>query len=140
MKMKGKEVKERILKLQRTENLTLPSKLSYAIVYNVEALQKEEERIEKEREKLCEQYSEKDEEGKPVMINSIINGNKVKEYKMTEENEKLLNEEYNELLDMEVDIEIRTVKQELIERCEKVERYDILSVSQLSALLFMLED
>lgn len=140
MKMKGKEVKERILKLQRTENLTLPSKLSYAIVYNVEALQKEEERIEKERKKLCEQYSEKDEEGKPVMINSIINGNKVKEYKMTEENEKLLNEEYNELLDMEVDIEIRTVKQELIERCEKVERYDILSVSQLSALLFMLED
>lgn len=140
MKMKGKEVKERFLDLQSAGNLALPSKLSYAIAYNAEALRKEAERIEKERKKLCEQYSEKDEEGKPVMVNSIINGNKIQEYKMTEENKKLLNEEYNELLDMEVDIEIRTAKQELIERCEEVERYDIPSVSQLSALLFMLEE
>lgn len=140
MKMKEREVKERFLELQSVESLTLPSKLSFAIAYNLGKFQRESERIEKERKKLCEQYAEKDKNGNPVMVNSVINGIKMQEYKMTEENKKLLNEEYNELLDMEVDIEIRTAKQELIERCEEVERYSIPSVSQLSALSFMLEE
>lgn len=140
MKMKEREVKERFLELQSVESLTLPSKLSFAIAYNLGKFKRESERIEKERKKLCEQYAEKDKNGNPVMANSVINGIKMQEYKMTEENEKLLNEEYNELLDMEVDIEIRTAKQELIERCEEVERYGIPSVSQLSALSFMLEE
>lgn len=140
MKMKEKEVNKHFSDLAGIGNLTLPSKLSFAISYNLEKLQKESERIENERKKLCEQYSDKDDDGKPVMVDSIINGQKTQEYKMSEENRKLFGEEYNELLDTEVDIEIRKVKNEVVERCEQVDRYTIPSVSQLFALSFMLEE
>lgn len=140
MKMKEREAREHFNGLSGLGNLTLPSKLGFAITCNLEKLQKESERIEKERKKLCEQFADKDEEGKPVMIDSMINGQKTQEYKMTEENKKLFSEEYEALPDSDVDIEIRTVKSEEIERCEKVERYDIPRIGQLMALSFMLKD
>lgn len=140
MKMKEKEVSKHFSDLAGMGNLTFPSKLSFAISYNLEKLQKECERIEKERKKLCEQYADKDEDGNPIMEKSVINGTETQTYKMSDENRKTFNDEYNELLDTEVDIEIRTVKSEVIERCEQVERYSIPSVSQLFALSFMLEE
>lgn len=139
MKMKEKEVNKHFSDLAGMGNLTLPSKLSFAISYNLEKLQKESERIENERKKLCEQYADKDEDGKPIMEKSIINGTETQTYKMSDENRKTFDDEYNDLIDTEVDIEIRTVKSEVVERCEQVERYSIPSVSQLFALSFMLE-
>lgn len=140
MKMKLKEVQERLKGLARMGIKTFPSKLSFAVSCNIEKLQKESERIEKERKKLCEQYAEKDEDGKPVMVDSAINGNTVKEYKMDEEGRKAFSEEYEALLDTEVNVEIRTVKTEVVEQCEKVERYDIPTVAELVAMSFMLKE
>ncbi len=140
MKMKEKEVNRHFSDLAGMGNLTLPSKLSFAISYNLEKLQKESERIENERKKLCEQYADKDEDGKSIMVKSIINGTETQTYKMSDENRKIFDDEYNDLLNTEVDIEIRTVKSEVVERCEQVERYSIPSVSQLFALSFMLEE
>lgn len=140
MKMKEKEVIKHFQELATLGKLTLPPKLSFAISCNLEKLQRESERIEKERTKLCEQYADKDENGEPIMVDSIINGNKTQEYKMSEENRKLFSEEYGELLDAEVEMELRTVKMEVVERCEKVDRYHIPSVAQLVAMSFMLTE
>ncbi len=140
MKMKEREVNKHLADLACLGNLTFPSKLSFAISYNIEKLQRESERIEKERKKLCERYADKDDDDNPVMEESIVNGKKMLEYKISEENMKLLTEECEELLDAEADIEIRTVKKDLIERCEQADRYDIPSVSQLHGMAFMLEE
>lgn len=138
MKMKEREARERFYSLSGLGSLKVPSQLSFAISYNLEKFQREDKRIEKERKKLCDQYADKNEDGTPVMVDSVINGQKIQEYKMSDENRKAFEEEFKELLETEVDIEIRTVKEEVIERCEQIDRYDILSVSQLFALSFML--
>lgn len=140
MKMKLKEVQERLKGLARMGTKTFPSKLSFAVSYNIEKLQKESERIEKERKKLCEQYAEKDDDGNPAMVDSVVNGNTVKEYKMDEDGRKAFGEEYEALLDTEVNVEIRTVKTEVVEQCEKVERYDIPTVAELVTMSFMLKE
>lgn len=140
MKIKEREVKEHFSRLAQVSSLVLPSKLSFAISYNMEKFQREFNRIEKEREKLCERYADKDEDERPIMVNSMVDGTKKQTYKMSEENSKLFAEEYEDMLDTEVDIEIRTVNKEVVERCEDVDRYNIPSVSQLFALSFMLED
>lgn len=138
MKMKEREVSEHFSKLSELGNMRLPSKLSFAISCNTEKLQGEVRRIEKERVKLCEQCADKDDEGKPIMVKSIINGKEVQQYKISDDNRKLFEEEYNAILDAEVDIQIRTVKPDVIDQCEMAERYDILTVAQLLALSFMI--
>lgn len=140
MKMREKDVNRHFTDLAAMAHMTLPSKLSFAISFNLEKLQNEAERIEKERTKLCGRYADKDENDQPVMTDSIIEGKKVQEYKMSEENQKLFAEEYNSVLETEIEMEIRTVKTDVIERCETAERYDIPTVAQLHALSFMLEE
>lgn len=140
MKMTERDVIKNYRSLSGLGGLALPSKLSFAISYNLEKLQRESERIEKERKRLCVQYADKNESGEPVMVDSVINGEKTQEYKMTVENRKLFGEEYDAVLDSEVEIDIRTVKQEVVERCEQAERYNLLTVAQLLVLSFMLEE
>lgn len=82
MKMKLRETQVRLQNLAKLGTKTFPAKLSFAISCNIEKLQKEAEHIEKERKKLCEQYAEKDDDGKPVMVDSVLNGKESKEYKM----------------------------------------------------------
>lgn len=121
-------------------NKKFPSKLRYAVAYNMEKLQKESGRIENERKRLCEQFAEKDEKGNPVMVKSIVNGKESQEYKLTEENRRLFEKEYNSLLDSEVDIEIRKVKASVVDECEKSDRYDIPGVRDMTAMIFMIEE
>lgn len=140
MKMKLKEAQVRLQNLAKLGTKTFPAKLSFAISCNIEKLQKEAEHIEKERKKLCEQYADKDDDGKPVMVDSVINGVESKEYKMNAAARAAFGEEYDSLLDTEVDVNIRTVKTGVVEQCERAERYDIPTVAELLALAFMLEE
>ena len=140
MKFAEREAIKHSNNLAELGNKVFPSKLSFAVSYNYEKMHREAERIEKERKKLCERYAEKDEEGKPVMVNSLVNGVKTQEYKMTDENSKAFRDEYDELLDTEVEIEIRTVKREIIEQFEEKDRYSTPTVKDLVAMSFMLED
>lgn len=140
MKMKLKDVNKNLNALARLGGKTFPAKLGFAIACNIEKLQRESEHIEKERKKLCEQYAEKDEEGKAVMVESIINNQKAQEYKMTDENRELFGKEYGDFLETEVEVEIRTVKQEVIGHCETQERYSIPSVAEIVGMGFMVEE
>lgn len=140
MKMKLKEAQVRLQNLAKLGTKTFPAKLSFAISCNIEKLQKEAEHIEKERKKLCEQYADKDDDGKPVMVDSVINGVESKEYKMDAAARATFGEEYDSLLDTEIDVNIRMVKTEVVEQCERADRYDIPTVAELLALAFMLEE
>lgn len=140
MKMKLKEAQARLQNLAKLGTKTFPAKLSFAISCNIEKLQKEAEHIEKERKKLCEQYADKDDDGKPVMVDSVINGVESKEYKMDAAARAAFGEEYDSLLDTEVDVNIRMAKTEVVEQCERADRYDIPTVAELLALAFMLEE
>lgn len=140
MQMKLKDVIKNLNGLTRLGSATLPTKLSFAVSRNIEALRREAEHIEKEREKLCEEYAEKDKDGNAVMEDSIIGGKKVQSYKMSDEDRRLFNAEYEELMETETEVEIRTVSEEVIERCEEIERYSIPSVSDILALAFMTEE
>lgn len=140
MKMKLKEVQIHLLDLAKLGKKTFPARLSFALSCNIEKLQKEAEHIEKERKKLCGQYAEKDGSGKPIMADCVVNGKKSKEYKMDEAARAAFAEEYESLMDTEVDVAIWKVKMEVIEQCERAERYDIPTVAELVALAFMLEE
>lgn len=140
MKMTLREVNKHFANLAGCGKLVLPSKLSFAVSCNLERLQREAERIDKEREKLCKQYADKDRDGKPVVVDSVINNAKKQEYRMSGENRKAFDEEFNTLLDTEVEVEIRKAKMEEVERCEQAERYDIPTVAQLLAMSFMLKE
>lgn len=140
MQMTLREVNRHFSELAECGGLVLPSKLSYALACNLEKLQKEAGNIDKEREKLCRQYADKDEAGNAVMVDSVINGKKTREYQISEENWKAFEEEYGALLDTKIEIDIRKAKREEVERCEQAERYSIPTVAQLLALSFMLEE
>lgn len=140
MKLTEREVIKHNANLVKLGNRVFPSKLSFAISYNYEKMNREAERIEKERKKLCERYAEKDEKGEPVMVSSVVDGVKTQEYKMSEENRKAFNDEYEDLLNTEVEMEIRTVKMEVIEAVEAKERYSIPTIADMVGMSFMLED
>ena len=140
MKMTLKEVKERFEALKTLAEMVLPGKLKYAVAYNLEKLQRETERMEGQRLELCRRYAEKDKDGKPVMLQSVVDNQKTEHFKMSAENQDEFNREYQELLDMEVDIDIRTVRPEVIDRCEESDRYNIPTVAQILWMSFMIED
>lgn len=108
------------------------AKLGYAISRNIKALQEAVDGYDESRIQICKNYANKDENGK-VMI-------KDGHYDMTEENEKIVNEELSSLQMMDVDVAIMKVPFSELEECEKKERYTIPSVSDIEALMFMIED
>ena len=139
MNMKLAEVNKHLLELSTLGNMTFPIKLSYAMAYNQDALSREAERIDAERKKLCERYADKDGEGKPIMADSVLNGKNVKENQITSENRKKFEEEYATLLNTDVDMDIRTVGMDEIEKCDQADKYSVPTVAQLAALSFMIQ-
>lgn len=140
--IKAAELREKLIGMANLGRLTLPGKLSYAISYNTEKLEKEHSRLEKERIKICERYAEKDENGKAITVRFEENGTEKEKYKFaTPEDEKACDDEYKELLETEIEFEnLRTVKWDEIEKCEKNERYSIPTVKDIRAMSFMMEE
>lgn len=140
MKMKLKEVIEHYNGLVsiNTDGQTLlskrfPVKLSFGISKNIKKLEREVEDYQKERIKICESLSNKDEEDKPIMIKKE-DGTEV--YDIPDR--KLFDEEIKELLDTEVDIDIHMVEEAVLDQCSESERYDIPNTRDLMIIDFML--
>lgn len=142
VKMKAKEIREKLVGLMSLGELTLPGKLSYAISYNIEKLEQEFNRLEKERVKICERYAEKEESGKAITVQFEENGFKREKYKFpSQEEEKACDEEYQELMETEIEFaDMRTVKWDEIEKCEGNQRYSMPTVKNIGIMNFMLED
>lgn len=139
MKMTLKEANERYLALSKMAERTFPAKLGFAIASNIDTLGREFDRIEQERVKLCKLYAEKDEDGKPKMLESVVNGRPTKNYDISDQNVALLSKDLEDLMETEVDVEIRTVEESIIEKCENGPKYSVPSVREIRALTFMIE-
>lgn len=115
---------------------SFPAKLSLAISRNVKRLQEESATYEKEREKICERLAEKGEDGLPI----IVEKNGKSQYKLTDENLKILDKELAELLGTEIDVPIQMVDSSVLEQCDFSERYHTLSAREAICLDFMIKE
>lgn len=113
-------------------NKTFPEKLSYALIRNVKAFEKEINEYNAERKRLCRELCEKDKEGRPVMINEG------QAYSLSDDAKATLKTELDELLDAEVDIDIMTVTETTLEKCASSDRYHVPSNKDMMTLYFMI--
>ena len=116
----------------------LPIRLSYAIGRNIDKLHTEYERIEEERRKLCEEFADKDEEGKPVMTRSVIEGQEVSGYQIAEEKQQEFAAQFSELLDTQVELDLMTIEPQVLDLLDS-DRYDPLTPGQVHDLAWMIE-
>lgn len=133
MKMELREAISRYLGMVSLKNKRLPVRLSYTIAYNLEILEKETNRVDEMKKQLIEQYAQRDENGELVV--SEVDG---KTLYTLGDNVDAFNKEYDEFLSSVVDLEIRTVSEGLIDKCDD-SKYDALSTGEISNLLFMID-
>lgn len=136
MKMKLNDVLVKATQLEYLARKQLPVRLSYAIGRNRDAFAKEYQRYEAERIKMCEMFSDKDADGKPIVENN--------NYQMTDEARAELNEALEEFRNTtEVDIEIYKYTKPintLLDELDGNSRYDALSADDLRLLSFIIDE
>lgn len=106
----------------------LPVGLSYALIRNLKAFEPAAMAYEEERKKILDRYVAKGEDGKPV----------IKDKAYVFEDQEAYAEAMNELLNIENDVQIHTVKFADVEKCD-TEQFDSLSMSELALIDFMIE-
>lgn len=134
--MKLGELQGRLEGLYKVATKTLPVKVSYAVSKNIKILSEEFKILDEQRIKICENYADKDENGKAIQ-KEIENGKSI--FVFSGDNEKKVNEEYSELLSDEIEVAIHKVNASEFEKCEMSDRYDILTPVEFSALDFMID-
>lgn len=120
--------------------LKLPARLSLAINRNLSKLGKEVEIYEKERNALLTEAAEKDEDGKAMMADRVVEGKKQREYIIREEKKEKLFQDIRELLEMEIDVEMTLVGMDQIYRIDEDARFDPLTTGQINGMRFMVEE
>ncbi|MDE5781480.1 MAG: hypothetical protein K2I03_08390 [Lachnospiraceae bacterium] len=106
----------------------LPVKLGFAILKNYKEFEAAAKIIDEQRVRICEEHSEKDKNGKPI----------IKEDKFIIKDSKGLNNSLAELYSIETEISIHTISMETIEQCDE-NGFDKLSVTEMEILEFMIE-
>lgn len=99
MKLSNERILRDIPKLSEIIKKQLPVKVSYAIAKNIAKIEAELNVYNKEREKLIEKYSVKDEQGKTI----VDENNQIK---IREENITDWNRDIKELLSIENEVDI----------------------------------
>lgn len=138
MKMTLNEWQKNYQGLNSLGKAVFPVKLSFAVRRNMAKLETLMELAEKERLELCRRYADRDEDGAPVLVDSIVNGTLVKEFQIPEKNRQNLLRELEELFDSETEIDIELVPESVIGQCEASERYTVPSMDELQHLSFMI--
>lgn len=136
--MKAIDIKNNYMVLLQLADKRLPVKLAFAISRNLTKLAPEVEMIEKQREKLCEEFAES-KDGKPVMIESVIDGQKMSGYKIAEERSEDFQAQIKDLFDTEVAVDIMTVDPAVLDLLDS-DRYDPLTPAQLAGIEWMIEN
>ena len=132
--MKIKEINTHLNQLATLADKKLPVALNMAIAENILALRKKSEMIQETIRTLCEQYSEKDENGN-ALTEKTADGEK---YKLIKEKIPDFQGEYKDLMELDATIEISKVHRGLIEKTDQ-DRYDPLTPGDLVCLDFMIE-
>lgn len=132
--MKIREINTHLNQLATLADKKLPVALNMAIAENILALKRKSEMIQETIRTLCEQYSEKDENGN-VLTEKTTDGEK---YKLIKEKIPDFQGEYKDLMDLDATIEISKIPMSLIEKADS-DRYDPLTPGDLVCLDFMIE-
>lgn len=105
----------------------LPTQISYAIHVNVEAFKPIFTAYSAKKTEMLDKYAEKDEAGNPVIIDN--------QYKI--ENPQDWNSEMRELLLAEIEVNVSTISEEILDKCD-LPKFDSLSAAEFSAISFMI--
>lgn len=108
----------------------LPIKVSYVISSNLEKLKPHNEAAEQTRNDLLRQYGEKDENGN-------LKFNEKNEIRIVDVTSYV--KDVNELMNTDVDISFDKFSLEDLERCEKEDRFDVLTIEEISFLKPMIK-
>ncbi len=88
--------------INRLANSPLPIKIAYAFSKNIKAIKRELEELTELRQKLIDEYAERDEAGNVVMPSKD-------EIKLKDETKNEFNTKFKDFLNMEIEIEVHTV-------------------------------
>ncbi|RZT02898.1 hypothetical protein [Cuneatibacter caecimuris] len=132
MKMKNIEVINTLQTLAALAEKRLPVKVSYAVARNISELQKISADIEKERQKLIQEYAVLGDDGKP---RTKKNEDGQDAYELRDE--AAYKEEYVQLLEAENDFEPHYISEAELE--SQSDRYDVLTVAEMMSLAFMIQ-
>ena len=132
--MKVKEINTHLNQLATLADKKLPAVLNMAIAENILVLKKKSEITQETIKKLCEQYSERDENGN-VLTEKTADGER---YKLIKEKIPEFQGEYNDLMELDSNIEFTMVSADVIEKAD-ADRYDPLTPGDLICLNFMIE-
>ena len=137
--MKARDITSSYVTLTQLADKRLPVKLALAVSRNLSKLAAEAETIERQRVRICEDCADHDTDGKPVMTESVIDGNRVSEYRIASERAEEFQGQISDLLDTDIPVSIMTVKPDVIELIDS-DRYDPLTPAQLAGIEWMIED
>ncbi|WP_455797564.1 hypothetical protein [Clostridium butyricum] len=101
IKVTNREMESKVNILRKLSNMKLPVKVSYAIAKNINTIDKELKVFISERDKLIKEYAIKDEHGNPKVENN--------QYLFPDGKEEECNSKYAELLDIEVELQLREI-------------------------------
>lgn len=101
MKITNRELQSKVGILNVLSTKELPVKMSYAIAKNINSINKELKIFDEEKIKIVKQYALKNQDGTLKVENN--------KYVFREGKEEECNKKYSELLDIEVELELRGI-------------------------------
>lgn len=128
MKLKNRDIVNFINGCAVLRAKKLPVKIGYAINRNIIILSEAAEAYNVAREKIIEEYTEKDSEGKPV----------VKDNSYVFKDTQRFNKDLEELLGIDTEVNLHTISEKDIEKCDD-SRYDALTLADLDTLCVMIK-
>lgn len=128
MKLKNRDIVNFINGCAALRAKKLPVKIGYAINRNIIILSEAAEAYNVAREKIIEEHTEKDSEGKPV----------VKDNSYVFKDTQRFNKDLEELLGIDTEVNLHTISEKDIEKCDD-SRYDALTLADLDILCVMIK-
>lgn len=128
MKLKNRDIVNFINGCAVLRTKKLPIKIGYAINRNIIILAEAAEAYNVAREKIIEEHTEKDSEGKPV----------VKDNSYVFKDTQRFNKDLEELLGIDTEVNLHTISEKDIEKCDD-SRYDALTLVDLDTLCVMIK-
>ncbi len=121
MKLKNRDIVNFINGCAALKEKKLPIKIGYAIHRNILSLAEAAEAYNTAREKIIEEHTEKDCEGKSVI-----------------KDQQMFNKDLEELLDIDTEVNLHTIPEKDIEKYDD-SRYDAMTLADIDTLCIMAE-
>ena len=127
MRLKNKEIRLLALQMEKLQKKNFPAKVSFAIAKNQKEISDTLQIIEEQRKKICEKYAKKDENGKAEIEGGAY----------VIQDPQGLKEEYQELMEIETEIDLQKMDEADLEKCGEG-KYDAITPDDARILQYMM--